>query len=169
MPEAAGTSGGWRGMNGAQHRLALMFLAGFLLILAAITIADAESMLTDLAADGVHLRADLVWSWEVTSVIAWMCLCPLLWIGVARLRPPRFARWQVAMAGVIGCLAASACHVAMMVALRKLYYAAVGAGPYHFFGVLPQRLLYEFRKDIATYLQFVALAALAQWAIARAA
>lgn len=168
MLQPGGTSGGWRGMNGTQRRLALAFAAGFIVILAAIMVANAESMLSDLAADDVHLRPDLVWSWEWSSMIAWLTVYPLLWVGVARIRPPRVSWGQVAIAAVIGCLVASAWHIGLMVVLRKAYYALAGGGPYRFFGVVPHRILYEFRKDIATYLQFVALAAIAQWMIARA-
>ena len=169
MARADGTSGGWRGMNGAQRRLALAFAAGFVVILAVIMVANAESMLSDLAADGVHLPPHLVWSWEWTSMIAWLSAYPFLWIGVARFRPPRFSYGQVVAVAALGCVLASAWHIGVMVALRKLYYALDGAGLYRFFGPIPHRILYEFRKDVATYLQFVALAVIAQWAIARAA
>jgi DNA-binding LytR/AlgR family response regulator len=70
---------------------------------------------------------------------------------------------------LVGSLIASGWHIAVMVVLRRIYYDAVGQGPYHFFGIVDDRLLYEFRKDFATYLQFVIIAAVGQWLIARAA
>jgi hypothetical protein len=157
-------------MNGTQRRIALGFLAGFLTIVGLILIANAETTLADLASSGAHIRPDLVWSWEVTSMIAWLSFYPLLWIAVRRVRPPRFSWPVVAAALVLGSVVASAWHVGLMVALRHLYYDAVGQGPYRFFGVIADnRILYEYRKDVATYLQFVGLAAIAQWLIARAA
>ena len=56
----AGTNGGWRGMNGTQRKLALGLAAGFLVIVAFIMIANAESSLSDLRANGHFLRDDLV-------------------------------------------------------------------------------------------------------------
>ncbi|WP_169804996.1 LytTR family DNA-binding domain-containing protein [Sphingomonas asaccharolytica] len=165
----AGTSGGLRGMNGTQRKLAAGLVAGFLTIVALIMIANAESSIADLHASGAHIRPDLVWSWEWTSMIAWLSVYPLLWFGVATIRPPRFSWPLIAAALVIGSLIASGWHIGVMVVLRRIYYDAVGQGPYHFFGVVDDRLLYEFRKDFATYLQFIIIAAVGQWLIARAA
>jgi hypothetical protein len=169
MSEGAGTSGGWRAMNGAQRRLALSFAAGFALILTLVMIANAESSLSDLAASGVHIPAHLVWSWEWSSVLAWLSMTPVIWWAVARLRPPRMRGWVYGVALVLGSFVASAWHVLLMVAIRRGYYAAVGAGPYRFFNVIDNRVLYEYRKDVTTYVQFVILAVLGQWMIARAA
>jgi hypothetical protein len=170
MANGTGTNGGWRGMNGTQRRIALGFLAGFLVIVGLIMVANAESTLADLTSSGAHFRSDLVWSWEVTSMIAWFSFYPLLWIAVSKIRPPRFSWPVVVVALLLGSVIASAWHVSLMVLLRHLYYDAVGQGPYRFFGVIADnRILYEYRKDIASYLQFVGLAAIAQWLIARAA
>ena len=156
-------------MNGTQRKLALGFAAGFLLIIAVIMIANAESSVADLQASGAHIRPDLIWSWEWTSMLAWLSVYPLLWIGVATIRPPRFSWPLIVAAFVVGSLIASGWHIAVMIVLRRIYYDAVGQGPYHFFGIIDDRLLYEFRKDFATYLQFVIVAAIGQWLIARAA
>lgn len=165
----AGTSGGRRGLNGAQRRILLGFVAIFLAVVALILVANAESSIADLAAAGASIPAHLVWSWEWTSMIGWLSLYPLLWWAVARLRPPRVPWPAVVAAAVLGSLAASAWHIGMMVALRHLYYAATGEGTYRFDALSGNRLLYEYRKDVATYLQFVAMAAVVQWLIARAA
>jgi len=156
-------------MNGTQRKLALGLVAGFLAIIIVIMIANAESSIADLQASRAHIRSDLVWSWEWTSMLAWLSVYPLLWIGVATIRPPRFSWPLIVAAFVVGSLIASGWHIAVMVVLRRIYYDAVGQGPYHFFGVIDDRLIYEFRKDFATYLQFVIVAAIGQWLIARAA
>jgi hypothetical protein len=156
-------------MNGTQRKLALGLAAGFLLVITFIMIANAESSIADLQASGAHIRPDLVWSWEWTSMIAWLSVYPLLWVAVAAIRPPRFSWLVVGAALLIGSLIASGWHIGVMVVLRRIYYDAVGQGPYHFFNTIDDRLLYEFRKDFATYLQFIIIAAVGQWLIARAA
>jgi hypothetical protein len=156
-------------MNGTQRKLALGLAAGFLTIVTLIMIANAESSIADLHASGAHIRPDLVWSWEWTSMLAWLSVYPLLWVAVAKVRPPRFPWPAVIALLLIGSLIASGWHIAVMVVLRRIYYDAVGQGPYHFFGIVDDRLLYEFRKDFATYLQFIVVAAGGQWLISRAA
>jgi hypothetical protein len=155
-------------MNGTQRKLALGLAAGFLVIVAAIMIANAESSLSDLRANGHFLRADLVWSWEATSMMAWFTIWPAIWLAVKHIRPPRFPWVVVGIALVIGSAIASAWHVLLMVGLRHVYYSAAGAGTYQFFDGIENKPLYEYRKDIGSYLQFVGMFALAQWLIARA-
>ena len=168
MTNGSGTSGGWRGMNGTQRKLALGLAAVFLLIVAVIMFANAESSISERAANGDQTRSDLIWSWEWTSMIAWFTVYPVIWVAVKWVRPPRFPWVMVGFALVVGCVIASGWHVLLMVGLRHVYYAATGAGPYNFFDGLDNKPLYEFRKDIGSYLQFVGLFALAQWLIARA-
>jgi hypothetical protein len=169
IAQVAGTNGGWRGMNGTQRRIALGFAAAFLTIVVLIMVANAESQLADFQSNNVHVRPDLVWSWEWSSMIAWLSLWPLIWIAVRVVRPPRVSWWMVAVAILLGGVAASAWHIGLMTVLRRFYYDAVGQGPYRFFYGIENPILYEFRKDVPTYLQFIGLAALAQWLIARAA
>lgn len=168
MAKAEGTSGGGGGMNGTQRRIAWLFAIGFAVILVFIVIADAESMLSEFRLQGVPETATHVWIWEATSVTAWLSAMPAIWWMIARARPPYLSWGKAAAILAIGVVLASAWHIGAMVALRKLAYAVRGE-EYRFFGIIPQRLLYEFRKDVPTYLQFCAVAALAQWAIARAA
>ena len=169
MANGSGTSGGWRGMNGTQRKLALGLAGVFLLIVAVIMFANAESSISERSANGQHIRADLIWSWEWTSMIAWFTVYPAIWFAVKWIRPPRFPWIAVGVALVIGCVIASGWHVLLMVGLRRVYYAATGAPPYNFFDGLDNKPLYEFRKDIGSYLQFVGLFAIAQWLIDRAA
>ena len=118
---AAGTSGGWRGMNGAPRRVALLAAAGFVTILCAVLIANAESSISDLRASGSRIPDHLIWSWEWTSMLGWLSLCPALWWAVGRVRPPRFGWPIVAALFLAGSIAASAWHVCVMVALRHTY------------------------------------------------
>ena len=162
----AGTSGGNTGTSGTRRKLAFVMTAIFLLVLAMITIGNAESMISDFAAAGVHESAVHIWTWEVTSVGAWLCVAVVIWWGVARIRPPRFGWPMVATLFLIGLPVASGVHIGLMIAFRGLAYAIEGQR-YSFEGNIASPYLYEFRKDIATYLQFVALAALCQWLLTR--
>jgi DNA-binding LytR/AlgR family response regulator len=166
MVEAVGANGGDPGTSGKRRNLAIILATGFLAILVAITIGNAESLISQFAASGVHETPTHVWIWEVSSILAWLCVIPLIWWAVARVRPPRHNWPTVALVSIIGLPITSALHVGMMIGLRHLAYAAIGEA-YRFEGGLTNPWLYEFRKDIATYLQFAGLAALAQWLLAR--
>lgn len=163
----SGTSGGDGGTNGARRRLALLLGAGFAVILTAIMVADAESMMSDFAAAGVPVTRTHVWVWEVSSVIAWLSLAPPIWYMIAKVRPPRFTWVQVALILVLATVPVSAWHIGLMIVLRKIFYAFEGQA-YHFFGPLKNPLLYEYRKDVGTYLQWAGMAAIAQWLLATA-
>jgi hypothetical protein len=168
-PPPAVTSGGWRGMNGAQRRTAVIAAAGFAVVLALVLVANALSTISDLAASGAAVPDHLVWSWEWSSMAAWLALAPAIWWATGRLRAPRVG-WRIALAAAVGGSAvASALHILGMVALRHVYYAATGAGPYRFFGVIGDRVLYEYRKDLVTFVQFVAIALVVRWMIDRQA
>jgi len=163
-----GTNGGRCGMDGAQRRLALVLAGGFALILLAVMLANAESTMSDLAVAHIEETKAHVWIWEATSVVSWLVLAPAIWWLVAHLRPPRYSWLVVALLVVAASMPLSLAHVALMVGLRKLYYALEG-GQYLFFNRVSNRLLYEYRKDFASFLQFAGLAAVAQWLLARAA
>jgi DNA-binding LytR/AlgR family response regulator len=166
MVIGAGTNGGWAGMSGGQRKMAAALLAGFLLILSVVTIGNAESTISDLAAAGVRETRAHVWIWELSSVFAWLSITPLIWWCVARGGPSRVGWPVLALIALLGLPIASAWHVASMIALRDLAYGAMGE-EYRFAGSIAHPYLYEFRKDAATYLQFTGLAALSQWLLAR--
>ena len=163
----AGTSGGWRGMSGAQRRLALAFGLGFLAVLLAVGVANATSMVADFAAAGTPVTAAHIWLFEASSILAWLSEVPAIWWLVLRIKRwwPRWWWIAAALAGftVIG----SAWHIGLMVALRKAVYLAQGEH-YTFTMGVDNPWLYEYRKDVASILQFAGLALIGQWLIARA-
>ncbi|QNA86019.1 LytTR family transcriptional regulator [Sphingomonas sp. So64.6b] len=163
----SGTSGGDGGTTGARRRLVLLLGAGFTVILIAITIANAESMMSDFASAGIAVTRTHVWVWEVSSIIAWLSLAPPVWYLIAKVRPPRFTWVQVALILVLATVPVSAWHIGLMIVLRKAFYAFEGQA-YHFFGPLKNALIYEYRKDVGTYLQWAGMAAVAQWLLANA-
>jgi hypothetical protein len=168
MATGTGMSGGWRGMNGAQQRLAALLGAGFLAILGVIMIANATSMVSDFAAAGVPVTTAHVWLWEVSSIIAWLTEVPVIWWMVMRLRRATLPWWGVALILAGASVPASLWHIGLMVAIRVAAYWAQGEH-YQFMVGIRNPLLYEYRKDVGTFLQFSAIALIAQWLIARAA
>lgn len=97
-----------------------------------------------------------VLTWEASSNLVWLALVPLIlallrrWplhIGVLRANLP----WHVAAS-----LAVSGVHVAAMVGLRKLAYAAAGRD--YVFGPWPSELAYEALKDVRSYALIVGIA-----------
>ena len=163
---SVGMNGGEAGTSGVRRRLALAMAAIFLLVLTLITIGNAESMISDFDAANIHETRAHIWTWQITSVFAWLCVTVLIWQAAAYFRPQRFG-WPLAgIAFLIGLPIASGLHIVLMIAFRSLVYAFEGAR-YHFLGSIANPYLYEFRKDIPTYLQFVTLAVLCQWLLAR--
>ncbi|MDH7973757.1 LytTR family DNA-binding domain-containing protein [Sphingomonas sp. AR_OL41] len=168
MVKAQGTSGGWRGMNGTQRRLARRLALGFGLILVVIMFANVTSMISDFAAAGVTVTTAHVWLWEVSSIIAWLTELPLIWWLVMRLRRATLPYWAIALIVAAASVPASLWHIGLMVAIRIPAYAAEGQH-YRFMGGIENPLLYEYRKDLGSFLQFAGFALLAQWLLARVA
>lgn len=162
-----GTSGGWRGMSGAQRRIALAFGGGFLLVLAAVTVANATSMVADFAANNVPITPAHVWLFELSSIFAWLTEVPVIWWLVRRIKHwwPRW--WWIALVLAAFTVAGSAWHIGLMVTIRKGVYLLQGEH-YTFSLGVDNPWLYEYRKDVATILQFAGLALIGQWLIARA-
>lgn len=168
IAKRSGTGRGWRGMNDAQRQIATVFVAGFLSVVALIVVVNAQSTISDLAALGLRVPAHLIWSWEWSSLIGWLTLYPFLWWTIAQFKPPK-SSWLLAITLLLaGSAIASGWHIIVMVAIRHLYYAATGHGPYKFFDGIEGRILYEFRKDLTTYVQFVTIAVVVQWLMGRA-
>ena len=143
----------------------LWLVLGALLFIAVQSVANVESTLSDLAGLGRHEHPANVWIWQLSSAAVWIALTVPLWWLSAWLRPPRFD-WRVAAAlHALATVPVSLVHVVAMVALRKLAYAATGQA--YDFGDWPSALLYEYRKDVATYLMVLAFVAFAQWLLAR--
>lgn len=166
---ASGTNGGTSGTGGdaVRRRRLLWLTAAALLFIAVQSVANVESTIDDLARLGRVETRGHVWTWQLTSVAVWLALVPVLAWLVARLRPPRFSWPLAALLHAAATVPVSIVHVAAMVALRKLIYASEGLA--YDFGPLTAELLYEYRKDVATYLMIAAFLAFAQWLLARPA
>lgn len=156
-------------MNGAQRRILSMLAGGFLFVIAVIMVANATSMISDFAAAGIPITPAHVWLMEASSIAIWLMLIPAIWWMVARLWRSGWPWWAMVLVVVAATAPLSLLHVAGMVAIRKLIYALQGEVYRFTVGGQINPWLYEYRKDVATILQFVGLAALGQWLIARAA
>lgn len=94
-------------------------------------------------------------TWEISSLVVMLALVPAV-IAYERRFPLRFDTWTRSLPWhVLGSLGYSLAHVAGMVAIRELVYAAVG-GRYDF-GDWPRELLYEYLKDVRSYALIVAV------------
>lgn len=164
MGEGEGTNGGARVTSGGVPVPPWLAIAGFAAVALVQGTVNVFSTLSDRAGTGV--AAWEIWTWELTSIAVLFALAPLIWIAVARLRPPRLS-WPAAIATLAALsLPASIVHVTLMVALRKLIYALRG-GYYPFGPDVIAEFLYEYRKDIATFILFALVFALFQWILSR--
>lgn len=163
----AGTSGGRDGTSGiGPARARAIALGIFGLAVAIQGVSNASSAVTDRLRDG--LAAWEPWCWELTSIAALLVLAPLVWRAVKLFRPPRLG-WPAAVAAHAALTVPfSLAHSGLMIALRTPIYAFMGAR-YVFNDSSGHGLLYEYRKDVATYVEFALAFALIQWIVARAA
>jgi DNA-binding LytR/AlgR family response regulator len=123
---------------------------GYLALASVFTVVNASSVIDDHARLGRPVAAWQPWTWELTSMAGWLLLIPIVFAAAERIRPPRYPL-SVALAGhALLSLLLSAAHVASMVGLRKLVYAAQG-GTYRTADTLGHLLVYEYRKDLLTY------------------
>ena len=129
-----------------QRQLAIGFWVVWLTV---GTVVNASSVLRDFARAGLEVATWEPWVWEGSSHLLFALLIPaVLWFD----RRFGFApgRWRgPLLAHALATVPFSLAHVGGMVALRKLAYQA--AGSRYDFGDVPAELLYEFRKDVASY------------------
>ncbi len=123
-------------------------------------------------AAGLRIGVWEPWVWEFSSAPVVVALLPAVGWMVGRFPPVRKG-WPLFLAAhIAGATAFSAVHIAGMVGIRKLVYAAVGK-TYTFVG--PDRepaleLLYEWRKDALTYVAIAGVIWLwRNWRVAGAA
>lgn len=166
MQDGAGTGGGRMVTSGGQYRVAVALAIGFIVIATALTVGNAMSAISNMAAAGLAETTRHIWVWEITSVSAWLTVLPAIWTVSLRLCA-RNTRWPaIVLTGVLGLPLASAWHIGLMIVMRHAIYAT-GGETYTFRGKIAEPYLYEFRKDVATYLQFVAAVILSQWLLHR--
>lgn len=162
-----GTSGGTAGTSGFSPRALTLLLFGALLAYGLIRItSNVYSYLADRHAFGRDVAASTAWIYESTSLAAWTLMMIACWFSVRFVRPPRFGWRTTVVIHALLAVPVSLAHIALMVAFRMLAFG-LGGGTYHFESPDGTPILYELRKDIATYAELILLLFLMQWLVAR--
>lgn len=157
--------GGDGGMNGARrwadllrdpHAVAAFAYAGFGLLYMAV---NAASLIDQRLALGRPIAAWQAWVLEGTSFAAWLMVLPVVLTLATRLaaRPV----WQMVLGHALGSIGVSLLHTALMSGLRSAAFALAEIA-YAPAGAWSDRLLFEARKDVITYLAICAVFLLAK-------
>lgn len=162
-----GTSGGGAGTSGFSPRALTLLLFGALFAYGLIRItSNVYSYLADRHALGSNVETSTAWLYESTSLVAWTIVMIACWFSVRAIRPPRFGWGWTVLIHALLAIPASFAHIGLMVGLRTLAWRMTG-GTYHFESPDGTPILYEFRKDIATYAELILLLFLMRWLIVR--
>ena len=128
------------------NRIVWLILFGFWLL-------DSLSIQTELDRTGQDYPRFLPWVQEGSSVLVILLLVPLL-IRLGLHFPLQAGRWLSSLpAHMLGFLAFAGVHITAMILLRELIWAYGYGADYNFFGAgsVVQNIVYEMRKDLATY------------------
>lgn len=158
---ASGTSGWKAGTSGRALTLAgwrvewaaVLFIAAVASVVAVINVTSA---IMESQTGGAPIDPRAAWLYEISSVVMVVLLCPIAGWMVWKVPPPIEASMPVwARAAGLHFIAAcvfSVLHIAGMVAIRKLGYAAAGSTyVFAYQGDLLVPFIYEWRKDVLTY------------------
>lgn len=154
------TSGGDQGLSGKQSNVTLLrdpraitalAFAGFGLLYMAV---NSASLIDQRRALGQPIAQWQAWVLEGTSFAAWLALLPVILVIATQLtsRPLPLA----ALGHAVGCIAVSLAHTALMASLRIAAYALAGED-YAPIEAWSERLLFEARKDLITYVSILAV------------
>lgn len=127
---------------------------GFWILLTATNgVANSVTVIMDVHRVGLDFAdwEPAVWEWSsglmvlalVPALLVWTRRVPLQWDGIGR---------RLAL-HLLGSVVFSLVHVAGMVALRKLAYAALNG--HYDFGDWPRELVYEYLKDVRGYVMLI--------------
>ncbi len=133
-------------------RLTFLWISGFML---AFLIVDILSIATEQARNERTANLTHIVIYEVSSVGVILALIPAVAWMVSRASPSQH-RWLYVI-GVHGgaSIAFSLIHVGLMVSLRKLAFLIIYGAPYIFTDKIGRDLIYEYRKDVVTYVLIV--------------
>ncbi|MCU0947805.1 MAG: LytTR family transcriptional regulator [Porphyrobacter sp.] len=163
MGQVAGqsvTSGGGQGMSGEERAASVLrdpralTAAAFTGLGLLYTVVNAASLIDQREALGRPIAAWQAWVLEGTSFAAWLALVPVLLALAVRL--VRCPLWLAVVGHAGACLALSLAHTALMTLLRLGAFAFFGEA-YALAEPLGDRLLFEARKDVITYVSLVAV------------
>lgn len=140
--------------------IAALAFAGFGLL---YMVVDAVSLIDQRSALGRPIPGWQAWVLEGTSFTAWLALLPVLLALAVRLAPRPL--WQAVAGHVAGCLALSLAHTGLMGVLRVGAFA-IGGLDYAPDTSFAERLVFEARKDLVTYVSILAVFLLARRLVA---
>lgn len=163
------TSGGDRGLSGRRYNAGLLHdpraiaafaFAGFGTL---YMVVNAASLIDQRRALGQPIAQWQAWVLEGTSFVAWLALLPVMLTIATRLssRPLPLA----ILGHAAGCIAVSLAHTALLGGLRIAAFA-LGGEDYAPAEPWSDRLLFEARKDIITYVSILGVFLLAQRLVA---
>lgn len=150
------TSGGGGVTSGKRRSPLVLAWAMFAAIATLVAAVNAMSVIADRANLGRPIPVWEPWTWELTSLAGWLAAAPLALIAAAGLSPARLGWPRLLAAHALLSLAVSFAHIGVMTALRWAAYAALGEA-WRRDGLLGDILLYEYRKDVVTYVMLVLL------------
>ncbi|MGY0559053.1 MULTISPECIES: LytTR family DNA-binding domain-containing protein [unclassified Lysobacter] len=146
------------------------FEVGIWILVAAINCAgNSITTSIDFASSGLDLPRWVPWVWEISSAITWLALVPLLVWFNQRFPLQRGDFRRSVPAHLLFSVPLSLLHVSGMVALRELAYAAMGSD-YEFgswFSGWFDGFVYEYLKDVRSYLLFLAVIYLYRFVLRR--
>ena len=145
--QATVTSGAATGTNGKARRPLLRAYALIVPLFLFAAIINSLSTIYDLHRSGKVVPSWEPVSWELTSIIAVFVAVPIL-PAVARLAPPGCGWLRILAFNALATLPFSLVHTGGMFGLRTLFYRLAGEH-YRF---VASDFLYEYRKDLLTYL-----------------
>lgn len=161
----AGTSGGRCGTSGVRRNRIALLVLGFVAFTGLQVYVNVATSLADFASAGQPQTLLHVMIWQITSVVIWIALLPAIGWIVAHARPPRLDwPWAIAVHAA-ATVPVSIVHVLGMIVLRIGIYRAMGEE--YGFGSIGERLLYEYRKDAATYVLLGTFLAFGIWWLSR--
>lgn len=127
-------------------------------------VVNAASLIDQRRALGQPIARWQAWVLEGTSFAAWLALLPIVLVFAARLasRPPPLAT----LGHAAGCIVVSLAHTALMAGMRIAVFALAGED-YSPTDAWSDRLLFEARKDVITYVSVLAVYLLARRLVTR--
>ena len=135
----------------------------FAALVAAFATMNVFTTLANKQKDGIALSPWEPVVWELSSaLLIWLLIPVIAWFNAQVLITSRSWKWTLPV-HLLATVPFSIAHVAGMVGLRKLAYAAAGRG--YEFGAPLADWIYEYRKDVVAY--GIILAALCAFRIYR--
>lgn len=164
------TSGGDRGLSSKRSSLTLLrdpraitvlAFAGFGLL---YMVVNSASLIDQRRALGQPIAPWQAWVLEGTSFAAWLALLPVILMVANWLISRSLA--LAALGHAVGCIALSLAHTGLMAGLRIVAFALAGED-YAPAETWSDRLLFEARKDLITYLSILGVFLLARRLVAQ--